>query len=94
VHQKYLLREFNKQRNKGEFLVIHLNPDIFHTIQRIQSGAEEIEGGQEPKGYSPMELEDLKKYVSGEYSIPFMENYKGKFHEICVFLFLLMLFLI
>lgn len=36
VHQKYLFRQFNKNKNKGDFVIIHPNPDYFHQIMHLR----------------------------------------------------------
>jgi hypothetical protein len=65
VHQKYLLRQFNKEKNKGDFVIIHLNPDYFHTIQGLRNKA------NKPKyGLLKEAIEDDK--------IPFMKDVPGK----------------
>ena len=77
MHQKYLFREFNKERNKGDFVVIHLNPDILHTIQKIESAVEIIQNGGEPEFLSPVEIDDVQKFIDGHFEIPFLDEYQG-----------------
>lgn len=77
VHQKYLFREFNKNRNKGDYLIINLNPDIFHTIQFLRSNAEIISMGRNPENFNPIEREQLSKIHSGESEISFMDLAEG-----------------
>ena len=58
-------------------MVLHPNPDIFHSINEIMIAANKLHNGQNLPGKSPVELEELARIVDGSTDIPFMPKFKG-----------------
>lgn len=77
VHQKYLFRQINKDRNKGDYVIVNLNPDIFHTIQFLNSNAEIVGSGGNAANFNAVEKNELDKIQKGESEIPFLKNVDG-----------------
>ena len=76
--QKFLFRKFNKDERKGDFVILHLNPDIFHETNRIMELAGRFDRGEKmPDIITALEICELKHIIQGESEIPFIPDFKG-----------------
>jgi hypothetical protein len=73
-----LFRKFNKDERKGDFVIIHLNPDIFHTINEIMGLAVRKSKGERMAERTALEIQALQLIVEGNSEIPFIPDFKGR----------------
>lgn len=57
-------------------MILHLNPDIFHTINKIMHDAYRYKKG-EAVDCSAIEKNELEKLAEGKSEIPFMPDFEG-----------------
>lgn len=62
---------------KGDFVILHLNPDIFSTINEIMRDAYDLKNGK-PVNKSAIEKSELQKVAQGNSDISFLPNFDGE----------------